>query len=120
MRLAKAELDATAPDFKVLVADDSPIYRKLVEHALAEKQYAVLFAKSGREAIDLFSPVSVLLASKGPRPRISIAKSARQMRLSTPPSARGATALKSQRRRFFKKWYSTLSESGKPSALLYV
>jgi hypothetical protein len=55
MRLAKAELDATARDFKVLVADDSPIYRKLVEHALAEKQYAVLFAKSGREAIDLFS-----------------------------------------------------------------
>jgi len=55
MTLAKAELDATARDFKVLVADDSPIYRKLVEHALAEKQYAVLFAKSGREAIDLFS-----------------------------------------------------------------
>jgi CheY-like chemotaxis protein len=38
MSLAKTELDATAPDFKVLVADDSPIYRKLVEHALAEKQ----------------------------------------------------------------------------------
>src|SRR5712692_5477065 len=55
MRLAKAELDATARDFKVLVADDSPIYRKLVEHTLAEKQYTVLFAKSGREAIDLFS-----------------------------------------------------------------
>src|SRR5712692_5163222 len=55
MRLAKAELDATARDFKVLVADDSPIYRKLVEHTLSEKQYTVLFAKSGREAIDLFS-----------------------------------------------------------------
>ena len=54
MRLAKDEMDATAPDFKVLVADDSPIYRKLVEHALSEKQYAVLFAKSGSEAIDLF------------------------------------------------------------------
>jgi len=39
----------------VLVADDSPIYRKLVEHTLSEKQYTVLFAKSGREAIDLFS-----------------------------------------------------------------
>jgi len=55
MSLAKHEVDATARDFKVLVADDSSIYRKLVEHALAEKQYAVLFAKSGREAIDLFS-----------------------------------------------------------------
>ncbi len=55
MKLAKADMDATARNFKVLVADDSSIYRKLVEHALAEKQYAVLFAKSGREAIDLFS-----------------------------------------------------------------
>jgi two-component system cell cycle response regulator len=55
MGLAKHEVDAAAQDFKVLVADDSPIYRKLVEHTLSEKQYAVLFAKSGREAIDLFS-----------------------------------------------------------------
>jgi diguanylate cyclase (GGDEF)-like protein len=55
MSLAKHEADAAARDFKVLVADDSPIYRKLVEHTLSEKQYAVLFAKSGREAIDLFS-----------------------------------------------------------------
>jgi len=55
MSLAKHEVDATARDFKVLVADDSPIYRKLVEHTLSEKQYAVLFAKSGREAIDLFT-----------------------------------------------------------------
>src|SRR6266849_7500534 len=55
MKLVKDEMDATARELKVLVADDSPIYRKLVEHTLAEKQYAVLFAKSGREAIDLFS-----------------------------------------------------------------
>jgi len=55
MKLAKADMDATARNFKVLVADDPPISRKLVEHTLAEKQYAVLFAKSGREAIDLFS-----------------------------------------------------------------
>ena len=55
MRLAKCEVDATACDFKVLVADDSRIYRKLVEHALSKRQYTVLFAKSGSEAIDLFS-----------------------------------------------------------------
>ena len=55
MSLAKHEMDATARDFKVLVADDSRIYRKLVEQTFSEKQYAVLFAKSGREAIDLFS-----------------------------------------------------------------
>src|SRR6266446_1561188 len=55
MSLAKHEMEATARDFKVLVADDSRIYRKLVEQTLSEKQYAVLFAKSWREAINLFS-----------------------------------------------------------------
>jgi diguanylate cyclase (GGDEF)-like protein len=39
----------------VLVADDSPVYRKLVEGALAEHGYLVSFAKNGREAIDLVS-----------------------------------------------------------------
>ncbi len=55
MRSAKDEVDTAARDFKVLVADDSRVYRKLVEHTLSDKQYALLFAKSGREAIDLFS-----------------------------------------------------------------
>jgi two-component system cell cycle response regulator len=55
MSVAKYEMHAAARDFKVLVADDSRIYRKLVEDTLSEKQYALLFAKSGREAIDLFS-----------------------------------------------------------------
>jgi two-component system cell cycle response regulator len=40
--------------FRVLVADDSPVYRKLVEHALAEESCAVLFANSGHQAIELF------------------------------------------------------------------
>jgi diguanylate cyclase (GGDEF)-like protein len=55
MSIAKYEAHATAREFKVLVADDSRIYRKLVEDTLSEKQYSLLFAKSGREAIDLFS-----------------------------------------------------------------
>jgi two-component system, cell cycle response regulator len=42
-------------ELKVLVADDSAVYRKLVEQTLSEKQYAVLSAKSGREALDLFT-----------------------------------------------------------------
>jgi len=42
------------PEFKVLVADDSAVYRKLVEHALSPEEYNVLFAKNGRQAIDLF------------------------------------------------------------------
>jgi two-component system cell cycle response regulator len=41
--------------FKVLVADDSPIYRKLVENTLAPKHYELLFAKTGAEAMNLLS-----------------------------------------------------------------
>ncbi len=55
MRLAKYEVDAAAGDCKMLVADDSRVYRRLVEHRLSDKRYALLFAKSGREAIALFS-----------------------------------------------------------------
>jgi diguanylate cyclase (GGDEF)-like protein len=55
MSVLKYEAHPTAHDFKVLVVDDSRIYRRLVEDTLSEKQYALLFAKSGREAIDLFS-----------------------------------------------------------------
>ncbi|HKV06094.1 MAG TPA: diguanylate cyclase [Candidatus Acidoferrales bacterium] len=40
--------------FSVLVADDSPVYRKLVEHALSEDSCSVLYARSGHEAIEIF------------------------------------------------------------------
>jgi two-component system cell cycle response regulator len=46
--------DAGRP-IKVLVADDSAVSRKLVEHTLSEKQYSLVFAKSGRETLDLFA-----------------------------------------------------------------
>jgi two-component system, cell cycle response regulator len=39
----------------VLVADDSSFFRKFIEHALSGKNYKLLFAQTGREAIDLFS-----------------------------------------------------------------
>jgi diguanylate cyclase (GGDEF)-like protein len=41
--------------FTVLAVDDSAIYRKLVEQSLFGQQYEVLFAKNGREALDLFA-----------------------------------------------------------------
>jgi two-component system cell cycle response regulator len=47
--------DAAAQDLQVLVVDDSPVYRKLVEHALDGSPYSLLFAKSGREALELFA-----------------------------------------------------------------
>ncbi len=41
--------------FIVLAVDDSPIYRKLVEHSLSGERYSLLFAKNGRAALDLFA-----------------------------------------------------------------
>jgi diguanylate cyclase (GGDEF)-like protein len=41
--------------FTVLAADDSAIYRKVVEHSLSRERYRVVFAKDGREALDLFA-----------------------------------------------------------------
>jgi two-component system cell cycle response regulator len=48
-------VDSSSPELKILVADDSPIYRKLVEQALLDERYAVLLAKNGRQAMDLFA-----------------------------------------------------------------
>ena len=48
-------MDPTSQPFKVLAVDDSAIYRKLVEQSLSGERYAVLFAKNGREALDLFA-----------------------------------------------------------------
>ena len=39
---------------KILVADDSAIYRKLVEHTLSDDNHNVVFAKNGREALELY------------------------------------------------------------------
>ncbi len=39
----------------VLVVDDSPVYRKLVEHALKDEAYSTVFAKNGREALELYA-----------------------------------------------------------------
>jgi two-component system cell cycle response regulator len=41
--------------FPVLVVDDSPVARKLVEHALPPERYSILKAKTGQEALDLFA-----------------------------------------------------------------
>ena len=45
----------STPKLPVLVVDDSAIYRKLIEHALENAAYAPLFAKNGREALDLYA-----------------------------------------------------------------
>jgi two-component system cell cycle response regulator len=47
-------MDAMAK-LQVLVVDDSPVYRKLIEHTLEDGGYAPLFAKNGREALKLYA-----------------------------------------------------------------
>jgi two-component system cell cycle response regulator len=40
---------------KVLIADDSAVFRKLVEQTLEKKPYSLLFARNGQEAMDIFA-----------------------------------------------------------------
>ena len=46
-------MPASTQEFKILVADDSRLYRKLVEDTLSQERYPVCFASNGREASDL-------------------------------------------------------------------
>jgi diguanylate cyclase (GGDEF)-like protein len=51
------------PVYEVLVVDDSPVYRKLVEQVLSTESYSLLFAKDGNEAVRLYeahSPAIVI------------------------------------------------------------
>src|SRR5919198_6002377 len=48
-------MNSISEEFKIVVADDSPIYRKLVGDTLARAEYATFIAKNGREAIELVS-----------------------------------------------------------------
>jgi diguanylate cyclase (GGDEF)-like protein len=41
--------------YRVLVADDSPVGRKSLEHALEGEQFSLLQAKNGNEALELFA-----------------------------------------------------------------
>ncbi len=48
-------MNAPSQDFKLLIADDSRIYRRLLEDTFTQHAYPMLFAKSGREAMYLFA-----------------------------------------------------------------
>jgi diguanylate cyclase (GGDEF)-like protein len=49
------KIEPSTQPLTVLAVDDSAVYRKMVEHSLSGEQYRVLFAKDGREALDLFA-----------------------------------------------------------------
>jgi two-component system cell cycle response regulator len=50
----KLRMEKSTASYQVLVVDDSPVYRKLVEMTLEGEGCAPQFAKSGQEALDLF------------------------------------------------------------------
>jgi PleD family two-component response regulator len=47
-------MSANTAKYEVLVVDDSPVYRKLVEQVLYAEPYSLLFARNGREAVQMF------------------------------------------------------------------
>ena len=51
---ARLLMDAPREPVNILIVDDSPIYRKLVEHSLPGADYTFLVAKNGSEALKLF------------------------------------------------------------------
>src|SRR6266496_4522827 len=48
-------METNPEEFKIVVADDSPVYRRLVEDALAHEQSTVFVAKNGSEGLALVS-----------------------------------------------------------------
>jgi diguanylate cyclase (GGDEF)-like protein len=47
-------MGASGVALTVLVADDSSVFRKLIEQSLSGKNYNLVFAKTGQETLDLF------------------------------------------------------------------
>lgn len=59
----RSRMVLSAPKHEILVVDDSPVYRKLIEQILSGEPYSPLFARNGSEALRIFrekSPSIVL------------------------------------------------------------
>ncbi|HEX9232943.1 MAG TPA: response regulator, partial [Candidatus Acidoferrum sp.] len=47
-------MNARAPKYEILVVDDSPVYRKLIEQILSGSVYSLSFACGGNEALEAY------------------------------------------------------------------
>ena len=80
-------MSAAKDRLKVLVADDSAVYRKLVEQAFCEADFSILFARSGREAIELFTEhTPAIVITDWVMPDISGIELCRRIRAGSPIS----------------------------------
>jgi CheY-like chemotaxis protein len=46
-------MTSAVPKYEILVVDDSPVHRKLIEHILSGHGYSLSFACNGREALQI-------------------------------------------------------------------
>jgi diguanylate cyclase (GGDEF)-like protein len=47
-------MNQSGSNYEILVVDDSPVYRKLVEKILSSQPYSLLFAPNGQQALELY------------------------------------------------------------------
>jgi diguanylate cyclase (GGDEF)-like protein len=47
-------MNQSGSNYEILVVDDSPVYRKLVEKILSSQPYSLLFAPNGQHALELY------------------------------------------------------------------
>jgi two-component system cell cycle response regulator len=52
--LAEVCVSANKDSFSILVADDSAVYRKLIQQTFSQADFSIEFASSGQQAIDFF------------------------------------------------------------------
>lgn len=48
-------MSSNLSNYQILVVDDSPVYRKLIEHMLAGEAYSLIYARDGEEALQLLA-----------------------------------------------------------------
>jgi len=51
-------MNQPTPQYKILVVDDSPVYRKLIDHVLSAQPFTPVYAQDGKEALQLYRDIS--------------------------------------------------------------
>src|SRR5690242_20420039 len=80
--LERRIVNSHGQEYKVLVVDDSPVYRKLIEQILFSQPYRLLYAPDGKEALQLYRDHSpAIVITDWMMPDVSGVDLCRQIRL---------------------------------------